>query len=258
MKCRVVVCVGIAVAHSSKGVGDRACEMSIWRRRRGRGSRGGCGGGRALDERRSTARWLIVGVAHPSPCAALRAEQSRSSSWMKKSEAVQVGELDTGPFTTQQAKMLIQQSRITVETTTGPLGIEIIQPSPFLSSLSSSSCSTPAPLVHSPRTSTPAEIVGYPNARFPGVVVWSEIYNVRARPVDSEYIRSRFIHHRGRIQPCRSPAPSSASRTRSQPRATLWRPPMSFTNLPGTSPSPMTRRAPTLATLSRSAPVFFS
>lgn len=28
--------------------------------------------------------------------------------------------------------MLIQQSRITVETKTGPLGIEIIQPSPFL------------------------------------------------------------------------------------------------------------------------------
>ncbi|KWU46843.1 alpha/beta-hydrolase [Rhodotorula sp. JG-1b] len=46
--------------------------------------------------------------------------------------------------------MLIQQSRITVETKTGPLGIEIIQP----------------------------KIAGYPHARFPGVVVWSEIYNV--------------------------------------------------------------------------------
>ncbi|GAA5981167.1 hypothetical protein JCM10908_004005 [Rhodotorula pacifica] len=46
--------------------------------------------------------------------------------------------------------MLIEQSRVTVETETGPLGIEIIKP----------------------------KIAGYPNARFPGVVVWSEIYNV--------------------------------------------------------------------------------
>lgn len=91
MKCRIVVRVGIAVTHSRKGVGDRACEMSIRRRRRGRRGRGGCGG-RALYEGRSTARWLVVGVAHRSPYALPSTLSSRTVelSWMRRSEAVQV------------------------------------------------------------------------------------------------------------------------------------------------------------------------
>ncbi|BGO99203.1 metalloendopeptidase [Rhodotorula toruloides] len=46
--------------------------------------------------------------------------------------------------------MLIEQTQVTVQTATGDLAIEIVKP----------------------------KIAGYPNARFPGVVVWSEIYNV--------------------------------------------------------------------------------
>ncbi|GAA5892109.1 hypothetical protein JCM6882_005697 [Rhodosporidiobolus microsporus] len=46
--------------------------------------------------------------------------------------------------------MLIEEEQVEVQTATGPMTIFIIKP----------------------------KIAGYPNARFPGVVVWSEIYNV--------------------------------------------------------------------------------
>lgn len=50
----------------------------------------------------------------------------------------------------QGTEMLIQQSSHIVETSTGPMTVFVITP----------------------------KVAGYPNARFPGVVVWSEIYQV--------------------------------------------------------------------------------
>jgi len=78
-------------------------------------------------------------------------------------------------------KMLIEQSELTVETSTGPMVIYLIKPSQF-SSLSRSpyplSFNSPLPPSFSPCVGL--EINGYPNAKFPGVVVYSEIYQASA------------------------------------------------------------------------------
>jgi len=77
--------------------------------------------------------------------------------------------------------MLIEQSELTVETSTGPMVIYLIKPSKF-SPLPRSPypLSLNSPLTPSLSLCVGVEINGYPNAKFPGVIVYSEIYQASA------------------------------------------------------------------------------